>query len=167
MANLKSILRSDFNPNEVSEQPQYDNSPLPAGVYSVEVTNAEVKDLKSGNGVGLTLEFTVIDPVQYAKRKVWQNLNIQHTNATAQEIGERDLALMCRAIGIAIPEDTDELFGRVLRIRTKIRPAQGQYEARAEVAGYEQAGTTPLTQAKPATAPAATKAAPPWAKKAA
>jgi len=170
MANLKSILRPDYDPNAAADNaPQFDSAPLPAGLYTVEITGADVKELKSGNGMGLSLEFTVIDPEQHARRKVWQNLNIRHSNAQAQEIAERDLALMCRAIGIGIPGDTDELFGRILRIRTKVRAAQGSYPERAEVAGYEAAGTAVPQQAtKPAQAPAAPAAgSPPWKKKAA
>jgi hypothetical protein len=180
MANLKSILRPDYDANAAAESGgTFDGAPLPPGLYTVEITDADVKDLKSGNGTGLSIEFTVIDPEQHARRKVWTNLNIRHTNATAQEIGERDLALMCRAIGIGIPADTDELVGRVLRIRTKIRAAQGDYAARAEVAGYEAAGSShpaqraaPTQRAAAAPAPAAAPAAPtastpPWKRRAA
>ena len=52
-------------------------------IDGVWITGADVKPLKSGKGTGLSLEFTVIDPAQHAKRKVWQNLNIQHDNAQA------------------------------------------------------------------------------------
>jgi len=73
-------------------------------------------------------------------------------------------------VGIAQLDDSDQLFQRILRIRTKVRPPEGQYAAKAEVASYEPAGAAlPATQQQPAAsaAPAATKAAPPWARKAA
>lgn len=170
MANLASILRPDFDANAAADNArQYDDTPLPAGLYTVEITGAEIKELKSGNGTGLSLEFTVIDPEQHARRKVWQNLNLRHTNATAQEIGERDLALLCRAIGIGIPADSDELHGRILRIRTKVRAAQGDYPARAEVAGYDSAGVQapPAPAPKPAAPASHAGSTPPWKRKAA
>lgn len=168
MASLQNILPGGFNAQAVEPQQSFDNEPLPAGLYTVEITNAEVKPLKSGNGTGLTLEFTVIDPAPHAKRKAWANLNIQHTNPTAEQIGQSQLSAVCRAVGINVLQDSDELFQRVLRIRTKIRPADGQYAARTEVSGYEPAGAALPAQQNAAPAqPATAKVAPPWAKRAA
>jgi hypothetical protein len=144
-----------------------DDSPLPAGVYTAEITGADVKPLKSGNGTGLSLEFTIIDPEQHARRKVWQNLNIQHSSAQAEQIGQSQLSTLCRVLNIGKLTDSDELFGQVLRIRTKVRAAQGDYGPRAEVAAYEKAGapSAPTFQAPAAApAPAATS---PWKRKAA
>jgi len=135
-----------------STAPQRDNAPLPAGLYTVEITNAEVRPLKSGKGTGLSLEFTVIDPAPHARRKVWQSLNIKHESEMAQDIGLRELANLCRVLQLERPDEND-LFQKILRIRTKIKPATNGYEARAEVAGYEPAGASQ----KPA-APAVTHA---------
>lgn len=173
MASLANIIPGGFNAQAVEPQAPRDNEPLPAGLYSVEITNSEVKALKSGNGTGLTVEFTVIDPAQFARRKVWAQLNIQHSNAQAEQIGQSQLSALCRAVGIEVLEDSDQLFQRILRIRTKIRPGDGQYAARAEVASYEPAGTTPLPAPSPAAnsarpaAPAAAPAAAPWARRSA
>jgi hypothetical protein len=141
---------------------------LPAGIYSVEITNSEIKDLKSGNGTGLALEFTIIDPEKYANRKVWQTLNLVHTNEQAQQIGQSQLSSLCRAVGIEVLEDTDELFQRVLKISTKITPAKGDYAARADVKDYMPAGAKMPSPSPQAAAPAPQKAAtPPWARKSA
>lgn len=122
-----------------TQAPQRDNSPLPAGLYTVEITGADVKPLKSGRGTGLYLEFTVIDPAPHARRKVWQSINIQHESQQAQDIGLRELSNLCLAVGIEQP-DENALFQKVLRIRTNVKPAENGYEARAEVKGYESAG---------------------------
>ncbi|MFM6996939.1 MAG: DUF669 domain-containing protein [Limnohabitans sp.] len=171
MASLSSILGKSFNAREVEPQAPRDDQPLPAGLYSVEITNAEVKPLKSGNGTGLTVEFTVIDPAPHARRKVWSQLNIQHSSAQAEQIGQSQLSALCAAVGIEVLEDSDQLFQKILRIRTKVRPADGQYAARAEVSSFEPAGSGPLpTQSHaPAQQPAAgaPKATPPWQKRAA
>lgn len=163
MANLNAILAPTFDSSTV-EPSTNDGTPLPVGIYTVEITDSELKPLKSGNGTGLQVEFTVIDPAAHAKRKVWANLNLQHTNAQAQEIGQRDFGLLCQAVGIRRPDDTDELFGKILKISTKIRPADGQYAAKTEVKGYMAAGVAAHGHAAPA-ASAPAKAAPPWAVK--
>lgn len=168
MSNLSNVFSAGFDPATVEPQAPMDDSPLPAGVYTVEITSADVKDLKSGNGVGLSLEFTVIDPEQYARRKVWQNLNIKHSNAQSEQIGQSQLSTLCRVLNIGKLTDSDQLFGQVLRIRTKVRPAQGDYGPRAEVAAYEPAGTAaPPQQRAAAPAPAASSSTPPWKRKAA
>lgn len=174
MASLQTILPGGFNAQAVEPQGAFDNTPIPAGLYTVEITGAEIKPVN--NGTGLNLEFTVIDPEQYAKRKVWSLLCIQHSNAQTEQIAQAQLSAICRAVGINVLQDSDDLFQRVLRIRTKIRPAgpgrDGKhYEAKAEVAGYEPAGASPHPQqrqaAPAAAAPAAAKAPPPWQRKAA
>lgn len=168
MASLRDIIPGGFNAQAVEPQAPRDNEPLPAGLYSVEITNAEVKALKSGNGMGLSLEFTVIDPANFARRKVWEQLNIAHNNPQAEQIGQAQLSALCRAVCIAQLDDSDQLFQKILRIRTKVRPAQGTYQAKAEVASFEPASAAmPAASAPAAAAPAGTKAAPPWARKAA
>jgi len=169
MASLSSVIPGGFNSATVEPQAPRDDTPLPAGLYTAEITNSEIKDLKSGNGVGLSLEFTVIDPAPYARRKVWTSLNIKHTNAQAEQIGQSQLSALCRSVGISVLEDSDQLFQRVVRIRTKIRPGDGQYGPKAEVSGFEAAGaalpaTTPAAAPR-ANAPAAASAPPPWARK--
>jgi hypothetical protein len=168
MAKLSTILGSAFDSSAVEPQAPRDGEPLPAGLYTAEITNAEVKELKSGNGVGLALEFTVIDG-PHARRKVWQNLNIKHSSEQAEQIGQSQLSALCRAVGInGKLEDSDELFQKIVAIRTKVRPAQGDYGPRAEVAGYEPAGAASHASA-PAAAPSAAAARPaaPWKRKAA
>jgi len=148
---LASVLPKGFKAStytSTSAPAERDNTPLPAGIYTVEITNAEVRALKSGRGTGLSLEFTVIDPAPHARRKVWQNLNIKHDNAQAQEIGLRELSNLCLVLDLDQPDETD-LFQKVLRIRTKVKPADNGYEARAEVTGYEPAGVPVPRQAQP------------------
>lgn len=172
MASLAHIIPGGFNAQAVEPQAPRDDAPLPAGLYTVEITGADVKPLKSGNGTGLALEFTVIDPAPHAKRKVWQNLNIQHSNAQAEQIGQSQLSALCRAVGIAQLDDSDQLFQKILRVRTKVREAANGYGPRAEVSSYEPAGAPiPASQAQQPAAnqPAKPAAAstPPWARKSA
>lgn len=159
------MAKLSFDATAVEPQQSVSSEPVPAGIYTVEVTNSDVKDLKSGNGLGLSLEFTIIDPAPHARRKVWANINISHTNPQAESIGQSQLSALCRAVGISHMEDSDELFGKVLRIRTKVREATGSYGPRAEVSGYESAGTAaPVARQAPPPAAAPAAAARPWAR---
>lgn len=156
----------NFDAANAPERAPRESTPLPAGTYTAEITGSEVKPLKSGRGTGLALEFTIIDPAEHANRKCWQSLNIKHDSAQAEEIGLGQLKELCDALGIAKLIDSDDLFGKVLKIRTKIRPPQGDYPARAEIAGYAAAGVqaAPVVPAAPARPAAAAK---PWERKAA
>jgi hypothetical protein len=163
------MAKLSFDATAVEPSQPVSSELVPAGIYSVEITASDVKDLKSGNGMGLTLEFTIIDPAAFARRKVWDQLNVQHVNPQAESIARGKLSALCRAVGIGHMEDSDELFGKILRIRTKVRAAEGNYGPKAEVVSYEAAGTAaPTRQAAPARTPAAPPAASagarPWAR---
>jgi len=168
MSDLTSIIPGGFDAASVEPQENRTGEPLPAGTYEVEITNSEVKDAKSGNGTGLKLEYTVIGPT-HARRKIFQYINIRHTSAQAEQIGQSQLSALCRAVGIPKLTDSDQLFQKILRVGVKVRPAANGYEASNDVTGYEAMGVTQPAQSRqaaPAAAPAAGKSMP-WNKKAA
>lgn len=166
MAKLSQILGNAFDSSTVEPSAPRGGA-LPAGLYPVEITNAEVKDLKSGAGTGLNLEFTVFDG-PHAKRKVWALLCIKHQNEQTQQIAQAQLSALCRAAGInGVLDDTDMLFQKTLAIRTKVRPARDGYDEQTEVAGYESLSAARAAANAPAPAVAGGAAAKPWAKKAA
>ena len=161
--NLASILpkgyaASTYKPADNSVSKEF--KPLPPALYTAEITSAEVRPLKSGKGMGLTIEFTIMEPAQYTSRKVWQNLNIQHSSEKAQEIALRDLGNLFRAIGVETATE-HELFGKILRIRTKIVQSDN-YPDKADVAGYESAGAKPAPPASRTAPPAGMKPPASW-----
>ncbi len=169
MASLAQVIPGGFNAQAVEPQAPRNFEPLPAGPYDVEITDADVRELKSGNGTGLNVEYTVIAPEAHAGRKIWQNLNIAHTNPQAEQIGQSQLSALCRAVGIDMLTDSDQLFQKMLRVGVKVRPAQGSYQASNDITGYEPLGAalparTPAQAARPAANTAAAKSTPPWKK---
>lgn len=155
----------NFDATAIEPQAPRSSDPLPVGTYTVEITSSEVKELKNGSGLGLNLEFTVIEPAEHANRKVWQTLCIKHEKEDTERIANQQLATICRMIGMERLADSDQLFGQILKIRTKIRAATAQYQAKAEVAGYEAAGVKAPAPSKPTVAPAPAPAAKkPWQK---
>jgi hypothetical protein len=164
MSNLKDIFGQSFNSADVEPQQSFDV--LPAGNYTLEVVNAEVRDTKAGDGKYLWIEHDVIDPVEFAKRKVWGNVTLRNPNAQAEQIGAAQLSGLCRAAGIGELEDTDQLIGKVVRAKVAIKPAKDGYEASNTIKAYESANAS-APKAAPAAAKPAAKPAAPWAKKAA
>lgn len=166
-----------FDTNTVEpREAQY--SLLPAGWYVAQVTESDIVALKSGNGQAIKLTFEVLSE-GYRGRKVWSQLNIRHTNPTAETIAQQQLRELCDSIGIVRMSDTVELHNKPVQIRVKIRKSDNPaYEDQNEVAGFKAAGgavapamPTPARAAAPAAvaanAAAPAGSAPPWAKKSA
>lgn len=156
--------------NAAQVEPQKTNfDPIPAGNYVAQVVESDIKPTKSGQALNLTLE--ILDgPCR--NRKVWARLNIKNDSAQAQQIAQAQLSALCHAIGVINLTDTQQLHGKPVRIRVKVRPAEGTYAASNDVTGFEAVpgGAVPSQTTQPfqaaATAPAPAQAAP-WARKAA
>lgn len=160
----------DFNANEV---PEDTNSfdPLPAGDYTMQVIESEIKDTKSGTGQQLVLTLEVIEGA-FSNRRVWDRLNIRNQNADAQRIAQRSLADLCLAVGIQSLRNSEDLHFKPFLGKVKIREDKtGQYgpqntvryKARGGMApGASQVKQTASPSTQPAAKPAATGATKPW-----
>ena len=150
---------ASFSFDSSAVEPQQSNSPIPAGTYLAHVTESDLKPLKSGNGMGLSLTFQILDG-EHKNRKIWMNLNVQHSNPTAQQIGQSQLSALCHAVQVQKMRDTNELHSKPVKIKVKIR-VDAQYGDKNEVTGFEAAtGASPA--AFNAKQPAAAPAAAPW-----
>ena len=145
--------------------------PLPPGWYHANITGAELKNTKAGNGQYIAVRYDVTGPAHQG-RVVFGNINIRNQNIKAEEIGRMELGNLMRAIGLAKVTDTDQLIGGSLQIKLEIRQQEG-YEPSNDVKGFKATSgsvPTPAAASAPAQAAAAVpaasgKAAPPWAKK--
>ena len=164
---------AQFNFDASQVVPQQSSGPLPAGVYLAHIVESDVQALKSGNGEGLKLTFEVIDG-QHKGRKVWENLNIRHTNEDTQRIAQSQLSALCHAVNVIKLMDTAALHFKPVYISVTVREAQGQYKANNNIKGYEAAGSAPATALTPvadspvwptAEQEAAKSKAPAWARK--
>jgi hypothetical protein len=131
------MAQFNFDPSTVA--PQQATGPLPAGTYLAHITESDIRDLSSGNGKGLKLTFEIIDG-QFKGRKVWENLNIMHTNEDTQRISQSQLSALCHAVNVIKLLDTAALHFKPVRINVTVREAQGQYKASNNIKGYESAG---------------------------
>jgi hypothetical protein len=147
--------------------PQASSGPVPAGTYLAQCIDSDVQPLKSGNGTGLKLTFEIIDG-QYKGRRIWENLNIQHSNDDTQRIAQSQLSALCHAVNVIKLQDTAALHHKPVTIKVVVREAKGEYQASNNIKGYESAGGSvpaflaPVAEAAPA---APVPKAPAWAKK--
>ena len=130
---------------------------LPAGWYDVVMEASEMKPTKDNSGAYLECKLNVIAPQNFQSKKIYTRLNLRNANATAQEIGYKQLSAICHAVGVLQVADSAQLHNIPFKVKLKIRPAEGQYEASNEVTAYkninEQVGAPAVAGFPAATAP--------------
>lgn len=159
---------------------------LPAGWYDVVMEASEMKPTKDNAGAYLECKLNVIAPQNFQGKKIYTRLNLRNVNATAQEIGYKQLSAICHAVGVLQVADSAQLHNIPFKVKLKLRPAEGPYEASNDVTAYkninEQVGVpavagfpaapaapmappsfaAPAAPMPPAAAPAPAPAAPQW-----
>ena len=88
---------------------------LPKGKYRVMISRADYKQTARGDGHRIPLEMTIIGG-DYNGRLLFEGLNVDNPNPTAQTIGKQRLAEILDSVGIDRSEfnDTDQLEGHIL-----------------------------------------------------
>lgn len=119
---------------------------LPAGWYNVMMDESEMKATAqkgdgSPAGAYLKCRYSVIDG-QYAGRKIFANLNLRNANPVAQEIAYKQLSAICHAVNVLNMQDTQELHGKPLKIKVKVRKATDEYEASNDIGAYKNINDT-------------------------
>lgn len=157
---------------DVNELPQGTGNfePLPAGWYTVTISQAELKTTKAGNGQFINLRYDVTGPT-HKGRVVFGKLNIRNPNQKAEEIGRQQLGDIMRAIGLAKVTDTDQLIGGNLSIKLEVKQ-DDQFGAGNEVKSFKSvsgsvapaAAGVPFTKQTDSAKADPAKAAPPWAR---
>jgi hypothetical protein len=157
MANLNGFNASDVDPN-------FQLGVVPAGTYVAVITDSEMKPNSKGTGHLLYLTFQIVEG-EYAGRKVWTRLNLDHPNPTAMEISKKELSAICRAVGVLEPKDSVDLHDIPLVITARVeqrknadkKPVEGEFDNK--ITAYEKKTLSP---AQPAQAPTDAK---PWLRK--
>lgn len=164
---------SQLNFDATTVDPDAGFDPIPAGDYLAMIEDSEIKPTRANTGMYLQLVWQVVEG-DHKGRKVWDRINIQNQNQTAEEIGQKQLSAICHAVGVLRVADSAELHDKPCIIKVVMKPAEGQYTASNEVKGYKamptgaQFAPPPAGQVSataPAVAPQTPVAAkPPWAK---
>lgn len=118
---------------------------FPAGVYQVQIVNEEERELKSGNGRGLTFEYEILAG-EHKGGRVKDFLNLQHNSEKARAIAEARLVAIARSVGVENFYDTQELFRRPFAIRLSVDKDLNGND-RNSVDEYKRIITEPITSA--------------------
>lgn len=129
-------LPGTFDSSKVEPNKALD--PIPAGKYLVAIAEATFGEINSGKGSAIKITHEIADG-EHRGRKVFSNLCIVHENQQTQEIAERQLSGLCRALGIGQLSNTDQLVNHVCIAKIKVRPAKDGYDASNDVQAYEAA----------------------------
>lgn len=146
--------------NDAPAAPGGDYGPLPAGKYTGRLAKFETREMKSGNGNLLNLEFDV--DFGSSKRKVWTRLNLGHTSSQkAVQIATEQLANLCLAAGfrsISDPWNPVELIGQDITLVVGVDGSYNDVKAfQVKDGGQPSSAMAQLTKpvaAAPAQAPA-------------
>ena len=132
-----------------------DFSPLPAGVYEAEVEKIETRVSGKGDEY-LAMTLNVVEDGAVGK-KIFDNFHLWNPNAKAVEISQRRMGSLFKAAGFPTMGPTDDLLGKQVKVRVKVRDADNGYDASNEVKAY-------LTSSSPRPMPptSAAKSAAPW-----
>ena len=130
-------------------------SPLPAGTYEAEIEKIETKTSVNDDEY-LALTFNVVEDGAVC-RKLFDNFHLWNPNPKAIEISQRRMGALFKAAGFPTMGPTDDLLGRQVKVRVKVREAANGYDAQNEVKNY-------LTSSSPRPMPptSAAKSAAPW-----
>lgn len=133
---------------------------MPEHECLAQVVESEVAATKNGTGQILKLTWELVDG-QFAKRKVWQNINIVNQNATAQDIGQRDLKRITEAMGLGPISNSEALHFKPIAVKVAIEAGKGGYDDRNIVKVKKQAsGGVPSPAPAAGGAPQASSGAP-------
>lgn len=168
----------EFNAEQHGEMSNFD--PIPPDKYEGMIVDSDMKPTKAGDLNQLVLVWQVTDGV-YQGRKIWTRINLpnrehpveslEDNKRKAIEIGGKELATICRALGKPRISDSAELHNIPCIIDVRIRPAKGDFPASNEIKGYSSPGqlvgagaSAPTAAPAPQAAKSAVKT-PPWANK--
>lgn len=153
---LRNFNAADVDPSVAFEI-------VPAGWYKVVISDwAEVAtkatsflpDNQQVKRLVLTLE-VIEGPHQ--GRKVFDGLNLNHESAETRDFAYRTLSAICHAVKVMTPVTPDDLRDKPMMAKIKVKPAQGEWPSKNEIAGYEA-----TSAAAKATLEAAGKPVPRW-----
>ena len=147
-----------FNAENIEPNQSFD--PLPANWYKAVITESEEKPTKAQTGSYLQLTIEVIDG-EFQGRKVFDRLNLNNPNSTAVDIANRTLSGICRAVGVMMPRNSQDLHDKPFMVKIAVKAASGDYGASNEIKEYAAVEKTqhaaPQRQAS-----SAGPATPPW-----
>ncbi|MDP2354613.1 MAG: DUF669 domain-containing protein [Beijerinckiaceae bacterium] len=133
---------------------------LPAGKYTVQIVESDMRLTKDGAGQYLWLMLDILEgPLQ--GRKLFDQLNLVNANITTVEIAQRSLSAICHATGQMQVTDSEQLHLIPMTIQVSVEPPKNGYGERNRIrymmpeAAASKAPAAPATSARPTAGPTA------------
>lgn len=124
------------------EAPENEFEPIDAGAYNAEIIGSNGKSKDSG-AYTVGLQFKVIDGPKDG-RTFWLNFNfLNPKSAINQEIAQKQLKQIAKAIGVSTFENTEDLHGRAMNITVKKKTGDYEGNEMSSVRPYQNAGAKP------------------------
>lgn len=124
---------TDFNPNDYykdgdNEFGQKRYSLLEPGIYLMIITQSELKQTAKGDGSYLKMTMQVCDGT--AKTCIFPTFNISNPNQQCVEIGRKQLAGLCKALGLTTPDlkNPKTFEGHKILAEVYIKKGKGDYQ---------------------------------------
>ena len=141
--------------------PPYSESfdPLPAGWYDVFISSAEMTHGKSqdaGEMLKIAVEVNGNTHPEFKGRKVFAYLCLNHKRDATRNIARKMISSIAHSIGQMELGDTDDILGKEIMAKFKIRPARDGYDASNDVAGFAALGTQKTNEAPGVSPPTST-----------
>lgn len=111
----------DLTLSDAEEQESTSFEPVPAGTYNCTIVDATKKANSKGTGDLVNVEFSL----DGGSRKVWNNYNVKHENASTAARGKREFKALIDACGIQLdgtPFSPTQLHGKRCAITVTISP---------------------------------------------
>ena len=101
--------------------------PVPAGVYEVQITDADLKTTKDLKGQYIWLELTIVRNPEYQDRKFFANITVSNESQKAVDIGRAQLGDLLEITGLTTFNDTDALKNKVFKVKVKVQKGTPDY----------------------------------------
>ena len=116
-----------FNSDEVSDEIAL----IPKGTeVKAVVVESDIQNRDWGVRMPLVLEVT---EGKHEGARIYDGLNLEHTNPKVGAIGQKQLKRLCMAVGVTRFKNTDELHGKPFMLTVGIQEAQGGYDAKNQI----------------------------------
>ena len=114
-------LPQTFYPGQYPNSSDIAFEPIPAGVYEVQISDADFKTTKNGDGQYIWLELTVVKSPEYNGWKVFSRITITNPSQKAVDIGRAQVMDLCEILGFSGGfNDTDELKNKIIGVKVKV-----------------------------------------------
>ena len=148
MANFNFNIQ-EVDQNELSSN---DFQPIPDGWYRAEIVESRIektnksKQANDNKNQYLELTWRILDG-QYARRVVWDIINVINENSETVRIGKQDLAKRCIGLGVDSFSNSSSLHNRPCMIKVTTRPASNGFDAKNKVSATRRDDSAPSESA--------------------